>query len=97
MLPTKIASTLAFETTPEVDRVARGMRGGNPTRRTPGRGVFDFWGGFSAFHLVWDTACVLDEGVRALRKSWSAPLVGRRSNLTTGQRRVGSRLKASPG
>jgi len=30
-----------------------------------------------AFHLVWDTASVLDEGVRALRNVLERPLVGR--------------------
>lgn len=39
-------------------------------------GVFDFWGGYSAFSLVWDTASVLDEGIRALRDHLKAhPLV----------------------
>ena len=29
--------------------------------------VFDFWGGFSASALIYDTGAVLDEGIRALR------------------------------
>jgi hypothetical protein len=39
-------------------------------------GVFDFWGGYAAFALVWDTGAVLDGGIRALRDDLKAhPLV----------------------
>jgi hypothetical protein len=42
-------------------------------------GVFDFWGGFSASALVYDTGSVLDGGIRTLRDDVRAhPLV--RSN-----------------
>jgi SAM-dependent methyltransferase len=69
-------SALAIDVIPEVDQVVREMR-----RVTRGGGVvasavLDFWGGFSAAALVWDTASVLDEGMSALRDERKArPLV----------------------
>lgn len=69
-------STLVLDTIPEVDQVVGEMRRVTRSGGVVASGVFDFWGGFSAFHLVWDTASVLDEGVRALRDQLKAhPLV----------------------
>jgi SAM-dependent methyltransferase len=69
-------STLVLDTIPEVDQVVGEMRRVTRPGGLIASGVFDFWGGFSAFHLAWDTASVLDEGVRALRDQLkSHPLV----------------------
>jgi SAM-dependent methyltransferase len=122
-------STLVLDVLPEVDQVVGEMRRVTRPGGIVASGLYDFWGGFSAFSLVWDTASVLDEEVRALRDDLKAhPLVRpngqaelwRRvgleevvevpivisfdyisfadywSNFTTGQGRIGSRLKALP-
>jgi hypothetical protein len=69
-------STLVLDTIPEVDQVVGEMWRVTRSGGVIASGVFDFWGGLSAFHLVWDTASVLDEGVRALRDQLMAhPLV----------------------
>ena len=69
-------STLVLDIIPEFDQVVREMR--RVTRRggVVVSGVFDFWGGFSASSLIYDTGSVLDEGIRALRDDVRAyPLV----------------------
>ncbi len=69
-------STLVLDIIPEFDRVIREMRRVTRPGGVVASGVFDFWGGFSAFALVYDTAPVLDEGIRALRNDVRAhPLV----------------------
>jgi SAM-dependent methyltransferase len=69
-------STLVLDVLPEVDQVVGEMRRVTRPGGVVASGVFDFWGGYSAFSLVWDTASVLDEGVRALRDHLKAhPLV----------------------
>jgi hypothetical protein len=67
---------------PEFDQVVREMRRVTRPGGVVASGVFDFWGGFSASALVYDTGSVLDEGIRALRDDVRAhPLV--RANVTT--------------
>ena len=69
-------STLAIDVIPEVDQVAAEMRRVTRPGGIAACGVFDFWGGFSAQDLVYDTGSVLDEGIRALRDYMRArPLV----------------------
>ena len=69
-------STLVLDIIPEVDQVVGEMRRVTRPGGVVASGLYDFWGGFSAFSLVWDTASVLDEGVRALRDHLKAhPLV----------------------
>jgi SAM-dependent methyltransferase len=69
-------STLVLDVLPEVDQVVDEMRRVTRPGGVVASGVFDFWGGYSAFSLVWDTASVLDEGVRSLRDHLKAhPLV----------------------
>ena len=69
-------STLVLDVLPEVDQVVGEMRRVTRPGGIVASWLYDFWGGFSAFSLVWDTASVLDEGVRALRDNLKAhPLV----------------------
>jgi SAM-dependent methyltransferase len=69
-------STLAIDVIPEVDEVAAEMRRVTRPGGVVACGVFDFWGGFSAQDLVYDTGSVLDEGIRDLRDYLRArPLV----------------------
>ena len=69
-------STLAIDVIPEVDEVAAEMRRVTRSGGVVACGVFDFWGGFSAQDLVYDTVSVLDEGIRDLRDYLRArPLV----------------------
>ena len=69
-------STLVLDIIPEVDQVVGEMRRVTRPGGVVASGLYDFWGGYSAFSLVWDTASVLDEGVRALRDDLKAhPLV----------------------
>jgi hypothetical protein len=60
-------SALAIDVIPEVDQVVGEMRRVTRSGGVVASGMFDFWGGFSAADLVWDTASVLDEGMSALR------------------------------
>ena len=84
-------STLVLDIIPEADQVVAEMRRVTRAGGIIASGVFDLWGGCSAFALVWDTGSVLDEGIRALRDDVKAhPLVRpdgqadlwRRSGLT---------------
>lgn len=69
-------STLVLDIIPEADRVVGEMRRVARAGGVVASGVFDFWGGYSAFALVWDTGAVLDGGIRALRDDLKAhPLV----------------------
>jgi len=69
-------STLAIDVIPEVDQVVAEMRRVTRPGGVVACGVFDFWGGWSAQDLVYDTGAVLDEGIRALRDYMKArPLV----------------------
>ena len=69
-------STLVLDIIPEFDRVIREMRRVTRPGGVVASGVFDFWGGFSASALVYDTGSVLDDGIRALRNEVrSHPLV----------------------
>ena len=60
-------STLVLDIIPEFDQVVREMRRVTRPGGVVASGVFDFWGGFSASALVYDTGSVLDDGIRALR------------------------------
>ncbi len=51
----------------ECHQVVREMRRVTRAGGAVASGVFDFWGGYSASALVYDTGSVLDEGIRALR------------------------------
>jgi SAM-dependent methyltransferase len=69
-------STLVLDIIPESDQVAGEMRRVTRPGGVVASAVYDFWGGFSAFALVWDTGAVLDAGIRALRDDLKAhPLV----------------------
>jgi SAM-dependent methyltransferase len=69
-------ATLVLDIIPEFDQVVREMRRVTRPGGVVASGVFDFWGGFSASALVYDTASVLDDGIRALRNDVRAhPLV----------------------
>ena len=69
-------SILALDVIPEVDQVVQEMRRVTCGGGVVASGVFDFWGGFAAAELVFDTASVLDEGMRTFRDSRKArPLV----------------------
>ena len=69
-------STLVLDIIPEFDQVVREMRRVTCPGGVVVSGVFDFWGGFSASALIYDTGSVLDEGIRALRDDVRAhPLV----------------------
>jgi len=82
-------STLVLDIIPEFDRVVREMRRVTRPGGVVASGVFDFWGGFSASALVYDTASVLDEGIRALRNDVRAhPLVWANGQATV-WRRIG--------
>jgi hypothetical protein len=52
-------------------------------------GVFDFWGGFSASALVYDTGSVLDEGIRTLRDDVRAHPLVRANGQAAAWRRTG--------
>jgi SAM-dependent methyltransferase len=65
-------STLAIDLIPEVDEVAAEMRRVTRPGGVVACGVMDFWGGFSAQDLVYDTGFVLDEGISALRDYFKA-------------------------
>jgi SAM-dependent methyltransferase len=69
-------STLVLDIIPEFDQVVQEMRRVTRPGGAVASGVFDFWGGFSASALVYDTGSVLDEGIRTLRDDVRAhPLV----------------------
>ena len=51
--------------------------------------VHDFWGGYSAFALVWDTGSVLDPGISALRDDMKAHPLVRQNGLAQLWRSVG--------
>ena len=69
-------STLVLDIIPEFDQVVREMRRVTRPGGVVASAVFDFWGGFSASTLIYDTGSVLDEGIRALRDDVRAhPLV----------------------
>jgi SAM-dependent methyltransferase len=65
-------STLAIDVIAEVEQVAAEMRRVTRPGGVVACGAFDFWGGFSAEDLVYDTGSVLDEGIRALRDHMKA-------------------------
>jgi ubiquinone/menaquinone biosynthesis C-methylase UbiE len=60
-------STLVLDIIPEFEQVVREMRRVTRPGGVVASGVFDFWGGFSASALIYDTGSVLDEGIRTLR------------------------------
>ena len=66
-------STLVLDIIPEFDQVVREMRRVTRPGGVVASGVFDFWGGFSASALVYDTGSVLDDGIRALRNEVRSP------------------------
>jgi SAM-dependent methyltransferase len=69
-------STLVLDIIPEFDQVVREIRRVTRPGGVVASAVFDFWGGFSASALIYDTRSVLDEGIRALRDDVKAhPLV----------------------
>ena len=68
--------TLVLDIIPEFDQVVGEMRRVTRPGGIVASAVFDFWGGFSASALIYDTGSVLDEGIRALRDDVRAhPLV----------------------
>jgi SAM-dependent methyltransferase len=78
-------STLAIDVIPEVDQVAAEMRRVTRPGGIVACAVFDFWGGFSAEDLVYDTGSVLDEGISALRDYMKArPLCGQTVKRSSG-------------
>ena len=122
-------STLVLDIIPDAEQVAAEMRRVVRPGGVVASGVHDFWGGHSAFALVWDTGSVLDPGISALRDDLKAHPLGWKdgqaalwrktglteveeapiviscdyasfddywSNFTTGQGRLGSRLKELP-
>ena len=69
-------STLVLDIIPEFDQVVREMRRVTRPGGVVASGVFDFWGGFSASALIYDTGSVLDQSIRTLRDDVRAhPLV----------------------
>jgi len=82
-------STLVLDIIPEVDQVVGEMRRVTRPGGVVASGLYDFWGGFSPFSLVWDTASVLDEGVRALRDDLKAHPLVRPNGQAELWRRVG--------
>jgi len=69
-------STLVLDIIPEFDQVVQEMRRVTRPGGVVASAVFDFWGGFSASALIYDTGSVLDEGIRALREDVRAhPLI----------------------
>ncbi len=82
-------STLVLDIIPEVDQVAREMRRVTRPGGVVASGIFDFWGGFSAWALVSDTGSVLDEGIRALRDDVKAHPLARANGQAELWRRTG--------
>jgi ubiquinone/menaquinone biosynthesis C-methylase UbiE len=69
-------STLVLDIIPEFEQVVQEMQRVTRPGGVVASGVFDFWGGFSASALVYDTGSVLDAGIRTLRDDVKAhPLV----------------------
>ncbi|MET4698345.1 ubiquinone/menaquinone biosynthesis C-methylase UbiE [Constrictibacter sp. MBR-5] len=60
-------ASLVLDTIPEADRAVAEMRRVVRPGGTVAAGVFDYWGGYGVFALLWDIAAVLDEAGRALR------------------------------
>jgi SAM-dependent methyltransferase len=69
-------SLLAIDVIPEPEKVAAEMRRVTRPGGVVACGTFDFWGGFSAEHMIMDIGATLDEGLRAIRDFLrSRPLV----------------------
>ncbi|HET7884459.1 MAG TPA: class I SAM-dependent methyltransferase [Acetobacteraceae bacterium] len=69
-------SMLAIDVIPEPERVVSEMRRVTRAGGVVACGTFDFWGGFSAEHMLTDTGAALDEGLRTVRDFLrSRPLV----------------------
>jgi SAM-dependent methyltransferase len=82
-------STLVLDTIPEFERVVREMRRVTRPGGVVASGVFDFWGGFSASSLVYDTGSVLDDGIRALRNEVRTHPLVRANGQEAVWRRIG--------
>lgn len=82
-------STLALDIIPEVDEVIAQMQRVTRPGGVIASGVFDFWGGFSAWALVSDTGSVLDEGFRALRDDVKAHPLARANGQAAHWRKTG--------
>src|SRR5215472_3497400 len=79
-------STLVLDIIPEFDQVVREMRRVTRSGGVVASAAFDFWGGFSASPLIYDTGSVLDEGIRALRDDVRRyPLVRANAQQTSGE------------
>jgi SAM-dependent methyltransferase len=82
-------STLVLDVLPEVEPVVAEMQRVVRPGGVVAAGVHDYWGGLSAWSLVWDTGAVLDDGMSALRDAMKAhPLVGA-NGLATLWRKTG--------
>ena len=69
-------SMLAIDVIPQPEKVAAEMRRVTRPGGVVACGTFDFWGGFSAEHMLMDTGAVLDDGLRTIRDFLrSRPLV----------------------
>jgi SAM-dependent methyltransferase len=82
-------STLVLDIIPEFDQVVREMRRVTRPGGIVASAVFDFWGGFSASALVYDTGSVLDEGIRTLRDDVRAHPLVRANGQAEVWRRIG--------
>src|SRR5215472_10541256 len=77
-IPTTWSSRLSpiRDVIPEPERVVSEMRRVTRAGGVVACGTFDFWGGFSAEHMLTDTGAALDEGFRTVRDFLrSRPLV----------------------
>lgn len=62
-----VLASLVLDTIPEADRAVAEMRRVTRPGGTAAAAVFDYWGGYGVFALLWDIAAVLDPEGRALR------------------------------
>ena len=60
-------ASLVLDTIPEAETAVAEMRRVTRPSGTVAAAVFDYWGGYGVFALLWDVAAVLDEAGRALR------------------------------
>jgi SAM-dependent methyltransferase len=82
-------SSLVLDVLPEAGQVAAEMRRVTRPGGVVASVAYDFWGGLGAFATVWDTAAVLDSGVRAIRDELKSHPLARAGGQAALWREVG--------